>query len=136
MAKAPSGWTYRLAKPKAPVMPAQLKDMVQAQAQDLIDTVLAPRIPPPPLDPQFNYLVGISTMRWRQYFYFVSTYHVSGPAAAVPAFDAKFARLEYVGSDRFNLAFMRHTGQWIDLYQRVTLAQCLASIVEDSFFTP
>jgi hypothetical protein len=112
MAKAPHSWTLRPAKPTAPIVPPGLKESVQAQAQRLIKTELAPRIPAPRAHPQFSYLIGISTSWWRHYFYFVSTYRIPDPTAIPPTRDFKYARLEYVGRSRFNLAWMRHTGQW------------------------
>ena len=43
-------------------------------------------------------------------------------------FESKLARLLYVGPDRFNLAFQRHTGQWIELYEGLSLQQSLETI--------
>src|SRR5262249_24357303 len=40
-----------------------------------------------------------------------------GPTAIKPTFEAPFVRLEYVGNRRFNLAYMRHTDKWWEVYQ-------------------
>ena len=137
MAKARKVWTYRPAKPKAPAVPAHVKADVHAQAQHLIATVLGPEhIKPPPTNPRFNYLVAISSKWWRHYFYFTATYTVPGPNALVPSFEDPFARLEYVGGDRFHLAFHRHTGEWITVYRDLPLADCLTSIATDPWFMP
>ena len=41
-----------------------------------------------------------------------------------------------MGEWRFNLAFMRHTGQWVETGQGLTLDQCLKSIKEDEMYQP
>lgn len=53
-----------------------------------------------------------------------------------PSFEDKFARLEYTGLDRFNLAFKRHTGQWVEIFTDLTLAECLEEIEAGNFFVP
>jgi len=137
MAKGRKVWTYRPVKPRAPTVPAPVKAEVQARAQHLIATVLGPgHIKPPPKHPRFNYLVGLSTKWWRHYFYFTATYAVPGPNALAPSFTDPFARLEYVGGDRFHLAFHRHTGEWITVYHDLPLANCLTSIASDPWFMP
>jgi len=40
----------------------------------------------------------------------------------------KFSRFEYVGSDRFNVAYMRHTEKFWEFMQDVTLEQCLETL--------
>jgi hypothetical protein len=44
--------------------------------------------------------------------------------------------MEYVGDNRFNLAYMRHTGQWWEVFQGLTLDECLKTIIEDGIFQP
>jgi WD40 repeat protein len=66
--------------------------------------------------------------------YFFSTYCVPGPNALVPSFEAKFARMRYAGNDRFELSFMRYTGEWVELYTDLTLDECLAAIREEPYF--
>ena len=36
----------------------------------------------------------------------------------------------------FNLAYMRHTGKWHELFTGQTLDECLASIRDDPWFQP
>jgi hypothetical protein len=43
-------------------------------------------------------------------------------------FEVKFARLEYVGDGRFNMAFLRHTGQWFEFLSETSLDECLEEI--------
>ena len=118
-------------------VPDGMKREVETKATTLIDTVLKPRyIEPPPQEPQFNYLVDLFTKWHGRYFYFCSRYAVPGPNAIEPFFEDRFARLEYLSRDRFNLSFMRHTGQWIEIYSHLTLDECLDAVRDDPWFHP
>ena len=126
---------YSPRKPPAPKVPAGVKDEVQRKADELIALVLKPRaVKPRPLDYPFNYIMNIYTSWYRHYFYFCATYCCPVPNAIAPSFESKFARMEYVGGNRFNLSFMRYTHEWIEIYRGITLDECLASIRDDSFF--
>lgn len=110
---------------------------VATKANELIETVLKPQhIQPPPDNPQFNYIVDIYGKWYQRYFYFCATYRVAGPHATVPGFEAKFARMEYAGQNRFHLSFLRHTGAWIELSRNLSLDDCLTAIQNEPFFTP
>ena len=120
-----------------PTVPATLKMEVTTKANELIETVLKPQhIQPPPENPQFNYIVDIYGKWYHSYFYLCATYACPGPNATVPSFEAKMARLEYAGGNRFDLAFMRHTGQWITLDYGLSVDECLVAIRDDPFFFP
>jgi hypothetical protein len=124
-------------KPSQGGVPETVKAEVTTKANKLIETVLKPQhIQPPPDHPQFNYIVDIYGKWYHRYFYLCATYCVPGPNATVPSFEAKFARMEYAGNNRFHLSFMRHTGQWIELYTGIALDECLASIRDEPFFFP
>ena len=58
------------------------------------------------------------------------------PTLLPPFFEAKFARLKYIQDYQFNMAFMRYTGEWVELYQDLSLEQCLAAVENDPFFHP
>jgi len=134
------GWVYDPAgafrRSKAQVPPG-IKQEVQRRAQDLINSTLKPRhIHPPPKKAQFNYLVDIHS-KWRgPFFYFCSQYCSPGPHALSASFESKFARLQYAGSGRFNLAYFRHTGQWWEVAQLLTLEECLSWIESGNILLP
>jgi hypothetical protein len=44
--------------------------------------------------------------------------------------------LTYLGADRFTLAFVRHTGEWIELYQDIPLDEAFELIQTDAWFQP
>ncbi|MBI4322263.1 MAG: hypothetical protein HY675_27535 [Chloroflexi bacterium] len=137
MAKRRKPWVHTPPKPAKPTVPAALRKDVEARARELVESVLKPlHVKPPPDDEGFNYIVDIGTKWYRSYFYLFATYRSPGPTALSPSFEAKFARMEYTGANRFNLAFMRHTGQWVELYSDLTVDQCLQAIKDHPSFIP
>lgn len=135
--KQPKRWVYSPAKPTKPSVPEAVKAEVEAKARELIDTVLKPQhVKPPPSDERFNYIIAIGGKWYRSYFYFYSTYACPGPNALSPTFESKFARMEYVGNGRFNLAYMRHTDQWFELFTDLSVDECLKAIRDDPWFQP
>jgi len=137
MAKQQKMWIYSPPKqPKAGV-PNSLKEEVQTKANKLIQSVLIPtHVLPPPKDMKFNYLIDIYS-KWRgSYFYFCSKYCCPGPNAISPFFEAKYARLEYIGNNRFNLSYMRHTGKWWEIRTGLSLDECLSAIRDEPHFLP
>jgi len=134
---AKTRWIYSPRKRSATKVPDRLKYAVKAKADELVENVLKPQyVESPPADSHFNYLVNIYTEWYRNYFYFCSTYHSRGPNAISPSFDDKFARLEYVAADQFNLAFMRHTRQWQEIAYSISLDEALNMIKDGGFFCP
>ena len=137
MSKKQKTWVYSPPKPAKPKVPEAIKAEVDAKATELVNTVLKPaHIKPPRKDERFNYLVDIYTKWYRSYFYSSATYACPGPNALSPSFETKFARMEYVRDDRFNLSYMRHTGDWLEIYQDLSLDQCLATIRDGGPFLP
>jgi hypothetical protein len=114
-----------------------LKQEVNQKAGDLIENVLKPKhIEPPPKGGQLNYLMDI-TIKWHgSKCYFIGIYRSPGPHAVSTTFETKFARMEYVGNGKFALSFQRHTGQWVELYDALTVDECLKAITDDPWFVP
>ena len=114
-----------------------LKQEVNQKAGDLIENVLKPKhVLPPPKDGRFNYIIDIGAKWYRNYFYFFSTYACPGPNALSPTFESKFAKMEYLGNARFALYFMRHTGEWVGLYDALSVDESLKAIGDDPWFVP
>ena len=137
MPKQRKMWVYSPPRPPKPRVPDTVKAEVDAKASELVESTLKPKhVKPPPDDERFNYIVDIYTKWFRSYFYFCATYRSPGPRAITPSFEVRFARLEYVGAKRFSLSFMRHTGQWWELYPDLSLEECLAAIRDEPYFFP
>lgn len=134
-AKQPRVWAYageRLGnKP-----PAAEKLSITAACEKLIAERLIPRFLPEIRATEFNYPVAI-TGKWHGNKYrFITRFRSDRPDSTMPEFDAPFARLGYVGRDRFDLSWHRHTGEWIPIAQAVTLAEALEMIATEEFFQP
>ena len=130
-------WVYAPKKPTPPRVPDALKSEAQTKANALVESVLKPQyVQPPPEDPKFNYIEDITTKWYRSFFHFCALYRSAGPYALGGQFEAKFARMEYIGNGLFNLAYMRHTGQWFELLTELPLDACLDSIRYDPWFHP
>lgn len=135
MTKRQRTWVYRA--PRNPKAPEAMQAIIATKATQLVDQVLKPTyIQPPPEKARFNYIVDIYTKWHGAYFYFCAKYCCPSPNALSPFFDVSFTRLRYLGSDAFNLAYMRHTGRWVEVYHSVTLDECMSAIRDDPLFHP
>jgi hypothetical protein len=122
-------------KPKASLH-GTLKDEVDTKASELIENVLKPKHIQPPNGHDLNYITDI-TIKWLgSKCYFISTYACPGPNAISPTFETKFARMDYVGNAKFSLSFMRHTGQWVELFDSLSVDGCMKAIRDDPWFLP
>ncbi len=50
-------------------------------------------------------------------------------------FESNFARLQYADDERFNLTYFRHTGQWWEIAQLLSLEECLSQVEAGCLFT-
>ena len=137
MAKKRKAWMIRPAKKSTSKPSESLKAELEAKAHGLIENVLKPKhIRPPQEDEKFNYVIDIGTKWHGHFFYLYSTYACPGPNAISPTFESKFARMEYVGGGKFALYFMRHTGEWVGLYDGLSVDDCMKAIQDDPWFAP
>ena len=141
MPKRRKMWVYSPPRPAKPKVPEAVKTDVEAKATNLVDAVLKPlHIKPPRKNTRWNYIVDLYTKWQRNYFYFYAKYACPGPDALSPFFEIGFARMEYLGGvgrqSRFNMAYMRHTGKWVEIRNNLSLDQCLAEIKDDGPFQP
>jgi len=135
MTKGHRTWTWAPVKPSS--VPLAVKDGLSVKARQFVESELKPKhVMPPPSRPRSNYIVDIST-KWRgRYFYFMSKYACPGPNAISPYFETGFARIEYQRNGRFSMAYMRHTGQWWQVYADLTVDEALDIIREHPLFLP
>jgi hypothetical protein len=130
-------WMHCPPKAKKPKVPDSVKAELSQKALKLIDEHLRPEhVQPPPKEPEFNYITELFTKWYQSYFYFCATYACPHPDAISPTFETRFARMGHQGQERFNLAYMRHNGQWWEIYWDLTMDECLKAILEDHHFFP
>ena len=135
MAKAKKQWMWAPQKPKK--IPDSLRRQVSKKAEVLVrDHIRDEHVKPQPKNTKFNYIVEILT-KWRgRYFYFIAKYTTPGPDRIAPFFEVGFARLEFVGDDRFDLAYFRHTGKWWTVFSDLTVEEALDLVKSEGIFTP
>ncbi len=137
MAKQRKAWMISPKKSPKPSVPDAIRMEVGAKAAKLIEGILKPKhIHPPPAGAQFNYIADIGAKWHGNSFYFISTYTCPGPNAISPTFESKFARMEYLGDGKFALYFMRHTGEWVGIYDALSVDQSMKAIQDDAWFVP
>ena len=134
--RPPKMWLYSPPKSPKPKVTDDVKAVVAEKAEQLLAEWRPKHIRPPSPGYQFNYIVELYGKWFRGYFYFCAKYACPRSTALSPFFEARFTRLEYVGERQLNLAFMRHTGQWVETEQSLTLDQCLKSIKEEEIYQP
>ena len=136
MPKPREPWNIRPSKKRVTVS-ASLKAEVETKAKDLINNVLKPKhVELPPAEAQFNYVTDIQAKWFRNYFYFVTIYACPGPNALSPSFETKFARMEPLGGGKFALYFMRYTGEWVGIFDDLSVDDCMKAIENDPWFVP
>jgi hypothetical protein len=116
------------------------KDAIAAVCERFIADTLKPRFLPVVRPTEFNYPVDIFG-RWRGNKYNLITRYRSGfPENHGEEFDAAFTRFdhveEYLGGNRFDVMWHRHTGQWFRLYVAVTLDEALHLVSTNGLLQP
>ena len=136
MASKRKAWLPSSQRQKISQVPDSIKRSISEKANEIIENDLKPEhIKPPPTDNDLNYLVDIYSKWYRNYFYFCAKYNCPSPNAISASFETKFARMEYVGK-KFNLSYMRHTGQWWEIYQGLSILESMKIITEELHFIP
>jgi hypothetical protein len=125
-----------LPKPRTPKVPEALKSEISSKAQQLVEQHLKPAHVEQPESPQCNYIADIYTKWDQQHFYFCATYTCPFPDAVHPAFEVRFARMGYLGSGKFNLAYMGQTGKWCKMYPSLSIDKCLEAVRDEPHFIP
>lgn len=137
MAAKKKQWVYTPPKRVKPAVPDSMKAQVQKRADELVVSFFRPEfVKEAPRDLCFNFISDITTKWHRSFFYFVAIYTCPSPNALEPTFQAPFARLEYLGDNRFGLAYMRYTEKWWSLYEDLSLDECFATLRDQGHFWP
>ncbi len=110
------------------------KKEVEIKFKPLVEEWKKTRLDKP--HPEFNYKIDIYSKWYRNYFYLCSKYKSDSPRRIADTFDTKFARLEYKGRNKFDLAYFRHTGQWCVVFEAQSLDECLECVKKEELFQP
>src|SRR3954447_15148270 len=111
--KEPKRWVNSPSSKASTGLDAATKAQVESKVQALIDTELKPKhVEPPPEDDRFNYITDI-TLKWHgSTLFLVAVYACPGPNAISPSFAERCGGLRPAAGGKFDLSFVRHTGQW------------------------
>ena len=130
-------WMKTQTKPASPKIPDGFKLEIQRNADEFLESYLKPNfVLQPPQDPKLSYVAGIFTKWHQRYFYFYSKYRCRRLNCISESFESRFVRLEYAGNGKFNLSYMRHTGQWWEIFQGLSLEECFEEIKRQKLFHP
>ena len=119
----------------APVDEAE-KQAIVAACDAFISDVLKPRFLPEVRPTEWNYAVDIRGALAAGRYRFIQRYRSGGEDNLGEEFDAPFARIDRMGPDRFDIYWMRHTGEWWPLHAGVTLAEALRLLESDGVLHP
>lgn len=114
---------------------ASEKESIVNQCQPLIEKFKLEKVSINP-DKNCNYMVDIYVRWYRDYLHFCAKYKSESPDRMVDEFEDKFARLQIIGTDKFDVSYMRHTGQWNTILFDLTLSECLEKIETREIFHP
>ncbi len=131
-------WVNKTAPKKIKNQPSdEIKALVKQKADSLIESTLKPtHIKTPPDTLSYNYLANIYSKWYRHCLYFCATYNSPGSNSISPSFETKFARLEYIGEEKFNLAYMRHNNTWLSVFDNISLDEGMELIEKGGCFVP
>lgn len=138
MKKKQKVWSFRPPRSPKPEVPEKVKKEVETKAKECVESFLKPKyIKSRPEDkPLSIFTLDIYTKWYRNYFFFCEKYGSHGPNVIAAFSETKFARLEYAGNGLFDLSYMRHTGQWLEIYTGLSVDECLAAVKDDPHFLP
>jgi hypothetical protein len=133
---ARGGWVYVGGRAGNKPSPGE-KSVITAACEAFTADVLKPRFLPE-IRPttEHNYPIDIYGKWLGNKYRFITRYRSEHPRSYKPEFDAPFARIEYVSRDRFDLSWHRHTGEWLRMFEYLSLAEALHMIESTPHFMP
>jgi hypothetical protein len=130
-------WIKAVEKPRPGKPTEEEKAAIVSTCGAFIREVLKPRFLPE-IRPsnEFNYCVDIFG-EWRAGRYrFMQRYRSDSPIRIRDEFELPFARLDFMGPDRFDIYWMRHNDQWWPVHHGVPLKEALELIVSNPVLHP
>jgi hypothetical protein len=128
-------WVYN-PKTDKPNVPEVIKQKIETLANQLVKDQLKERYVEKKPKKKINYIVDVYTKWHKNCFYFCAKYCSQSEYAMAPFFEIKFARMEYKGKNKYNLAYMRHTGQWWELEREISLNKAVKLIENGGHYSP
>jgi hypothetical protein len=136
--KSPKIWMRAPARAPGPAKTSEAeKQAIIAACEELIETVLKPRFLPEIIpSEERNYKINIHGA-WRGGRYkFMQRYRSGFPDNKGVEFDAPFARIDHMGDGKFDIYWMRYTGEWWQVHGNKTLEEALHILQTDNVLFP
>lgn len=114
-------------------MPENVKLQINKWAESHVEKLRSANITKKPPKNQ-NYVADVYYEWTKDRFYLCAKYNSQGPRAISPYFIEKFARLEHIGNDHYQLFAMRHTGNWMPIEVDMPLETCINSMEHNPWF--
>ena len=113
--------------------PPAEKAAITLACERLIAAVLRPRfLPVVRPSATFNYPVAMEGKWLGNKYRFFTRYRSDDPTSLAAEFNAPFARLDYVGRNRFDFLWHRHTGEWHRVAEGLSLTEALMPTSSDT----
>jgi hypothetical protein len=132
MATRKKMWAYSPPKPTRvkPKVSEEIKLYLQEKGDEIVEKIFKPKyLIPTPEKQILNHIIDIYTKWYRNSFYFCVKYQCP-PDSYSSFFESKFAKFEYLGDEKFQYSYMRHTGQWFPT-SIMTIDECLDAITTE-----
>lgn len=135
MSKRKKYWVYSPQKPQPPKPTDFEKESIQNFFQPLIEAFKKQYIKENP-NKEFSYTVDIYSKWYRSYFYLCEKSKSERPNRRQDEFESKFVRLTFLGDNKFDFSYFRHTGQWFLVAESLTMEECQELILSNPNFQP
>jgi len=112
------------------------KEKIIKACEALIADFFKPQFLPNIEPTRWNYVIDIHGAWAGGRYRFMQRYRSGMEHNNGEEFDAPFARLDRIGPNKFDICWMRHTGQWQRLYTGETLAEAIHILKSDGILHP
>ncbi len=119
--------------PSKKIITEKEKQTLEELFQSLIKEYKIKFIEPKP-NKNHEYVIDFYSKFYRSFFYLCAKYKAEYENRIRGEFETKFARLEFVDVNKYNLAYYRHTGQWWTINENVTAEYCFKNIKDNPLF--
>ena len=119
--------------PKRKVMTEADKTQLTVLFEPLINDYKKKLIKAKP-NKKHSYVIDFYSKFYRGFFYLCAEYKAEHENRRFDGFEVKFARLEFIETNKYNLAYVRHTGQWWTVNENVTAEYCFGNINNNPLF--
>ncbi len=125
-------WNYSQssASKEKPKLSEEIKEYLTEKGGEIVEKIFKPEyLKPAPKNLTINHIVDIYTKWHRNCFYFCVKYQCPSNAHT-PFFESKFVKFEYLGDEKFQYSYMRHTGRWYPTF-KMTVDECLKHVTSE-----